>query len=154
MPALSPVDIHEIFKILPHRYPFLLIDKVVGVDLVFDGKSHVGTVLRAIKNVTINEPFFNGHFPDHPVMPGVLIIEAMAQAAAVLGHKPKEDGSHRIFLITGVDGARWRRQVIPGDQLTLEVKMIKDRGSIFVFECKAMVDGQLAAEAEIMAKMV
>lgn len=154
MPAIGPMDVTEIFKILPHRYPFLLIDKVVDVDLVYDGKSHLGSVLKAVKNVTINEPFFEGHFPDKPIMPGVLIIEALAQAAALLGYKPKADGSRWTFLIMGVDGARWRRQVVPGDQLLLEVKMIRDRGTLFVFECKAFVGSDLASECEIMAKMV
>lgn len=154
MSQTGALDIQRIREILPHRYPFLLLDRVLGIDWVIQGKSHVGSTLRALKNVTANEQFFNGHFPDEPIMPGVLIIEAMAQAAAMLGHKPRTDGLQWTFLIMGVDKARWRRKVVPGDQLIFEIKMIKDRGTLFVFECQAKVDGELAAEAEIMAKMV
>lgn len=154
MRPTGPMDINKILDILPHRYPFLLLDRVLEFDWKVDGKSHVGSAIKALKNVTMNEQFFQGHFPSEPIMPGVLIIEAMAQAAAMLGYRPREDGQQWTFLIMGVDKARWRRKVVPGDQLIFEVKMIKDRGTLFVFECKALVDGELAAESEIMAKMV
>src|SRR5262245_40661997 len=127
---------------LPHRYPFLLVDRVLEVNQVLNGTSHVGSKLKAIKSVTINEPFFNGHFPGKPIMPGVLIIEALAQAAGLLGYSPRADGQPRSFLIMGVDKTRWRRQVVPGDQLVLEVEMIKDRTKVFIFDCKASVDGE------------
>lgn len=154
MLSSGPMDIQKIQQILPHRYPFLLLDRVISIDWKVDGKSHVGSTIKALKNVTMNEQFFQGHFPGEPIMPGVLIIEAMAQAAAMLGYRPREDGQHWTFLIMGVDKARWRRKVIPGDQLQFVIEMIKDRGTLFVFECQALVDGELAAEAEIMAKMV
>jgi len=114
----------------------------------------VGTVLTAIKNVTFNEPFFQGHFPGNPIMPGVLIVEAMAQAAALLAYKPKPGGGRWTFYILSIDKAKFRKLVTPGDQLTLEVKCLKDKGTLFVFEGLAKVGNDLAAEAEIMAKMV
>ncbi|KZN12862.1 3-hydroxyacyl-[acyl-carrier-protein] dehydratase FabZ [Marinomonas sp. TW1] len=138
------MDVNEIRQYLPHRYPFLLVDRVVELNL--------NDSIVAYKNVTVNEPFFNGHFPDHPVMPGVLIIEAMAQAAGVLGFKTMdktpEDGS--IYYFVGSDNARFKRPVVPGDRLQLEAKIIAEKRGIWKFECKATVDGQLACSATIM----
>lgn len=138
------MDIHEILKFLPHRYPFLLIDRVIEMDM---GKSVV-----AIKNVTMNEMFFNGHFPNRPVMPGVLILEAMAQAGGVLAYKSTntspEDGT--LYYFAGIDKARFRRVVEPGDQLRLEVKVLKSKRNIWVLEGSAYVGDDLACSAELM----
>ncbi|WP_421849678.1 3-hydroxyacyl-ACP dehydratase FabZ [Marinomonas sp.] len=138
------MDVNEIRQYLPHRYPFLLVDRVVELNLKES--------IIAYKNVTINEPFFNGHFPDHPVMPGVLIIEAMAQAAGILGFKTMdkkpEDGS--IYYFVGVDNARFKRPVVPGDRLQLEAKIMAEKRGIWKFECRATIDGELACSATIM----
>jgi 3-hydroxyacyl-[acyl-carrier-protein] dehydratase len=139
------MDINEIREYLPHRYPFLLVDRVVEMDL--EAKQ-----ISAYKNVSINEPFFNGHFPQHPIMPGVLIIEAMAQAAGILGFnmmgvKPA-DGV--LYLFVGSDKLRFRRPVVPGDQLKLEASFLSAKRSIWKFDCKATVDGQLVCSAEII----
>ncbi|TPE52821.1 3-hydroxyacyl-ACP dehydratase FabZ [Maribrevibacterium harenarium] len=138
------MDVNEIRRYLPHRYPFLLVDRVVELNL--------GESIVAYKNVTVNEPFFNGHFPDHPVMPGVLIIEAMAQAAGVLGFKTMDktpqDGS--IYYFVGADNARFKRPVVPGDRLQLEAKIVTEKRGIWKFECRATVDGDLACSATIM----
>jgi 3-hydroxyacyl-[acyl-carrier-protein] dehydratase len=139
-----PMDIHEILELLPHRYPFLLIDRVLSME---PDKSIV-----ALKNVTINEPFFPGHYPHHPVMPGVLIIEAMAQAAALLSFKSmgaKSDGKS-VYYFAGIDGARFKRPVSPGDQLIIKVTLIRSMRGVFKFSATVEVDGQLAAEAELM----
>ncbi|CAM3833691.1 3-hydroxyacyl-ACP dehydratase FabZ [Mesobacillus thioparans] len=134
------LDITQIKEIIPHRYPFLLIDKIIEVE---DGKRAVG-----IKNVTANEEFFNGHFPDYPVMPGVLIVEALAQVGAVAMLKLEENRG-KIGFFAGIDNCRFKRQVKPGDQLRLEVEMIKLRGPIGKGKAVATVDGELACEAEI-----
>jgi 3-hydroxyacyl-[acyl-carrier-protein] dehydratase len=142
------MDIHEILKHLPHRSPFLLIDKVIEI---VEGES-----LVAIKNVTINEPFFVGHFPSRPVMPGVLILEALAQAAGVLAYKSShttpEDGS--LFFLAGIDNARFRRVVEPGDQLRLEVKLARAKREMWKLDCAALVDGELACSAEILSARI
>ena len=138
-----PLDIRTLQKLLPHRYPFLLIDRVLAFE--------VNKSLTAIKNVTVNEPFFQGHFPDFPVMPGVLIIEAMAQAAgtlAIVSHGGRQDDE--IYFFVGIDKARFKRQVVPGDQLTFEIELITQKRDIGKFKAVAKVDGQVAAEAEIM----
>jgi 3-hydroxyacyl-[acyl-carrier-protein] dehydratase len=135
------MKVNEIMKRIPHRYPFLLVDRVLELEL---GKRGVG-----IKNVTINEPFFQGHFPGTPVMPGVLIIEALAQLGAVIVLGMPENKGKLAFL-TGVDNVRFRRQVIPGDQLRLEVEMTRMRGPIGKGKGRALVDGEVAAEGEIM----
>ncbi len=138
------MDLMEVREYLPQRYPFLLIDRVLEIDL---GKS-----ITAIKNVTGNENYFNGHFPEMPIMPGVLIIEAMAQAAGILGFrsmgKKPADGS--LYMFTGVDNARFKRPVVPGDQLILKSHYVSDRRGIWKFACEAFVDGKLAASADIM----
>jgi beta-hydroxyacyl-ACP dehydratase FabZ len=138
------IDINEIIQLLPHRYPFLLVDRIVEFD---PSKRAVG-----IKNVTVNEPFFTGHFPDKPIMPGVLIVEAMAQTGGVLAFKsfPGMKGS---VLFIGIDDARFRRPVIPGDQLKLVVEVVKHKREIWVFEGKAFVGDELVAEAKIMAML-
>jgi len=141
----NSLDIHEVIKHLPHRYPFLLVDRVVSYEA---GKS-----LIALKNVTINEPFFPGHFPHRPVMPGVLIIEALAQATAILsfvtnGTLPDENS---VYYFAGIEKARFRRPVEPGDQLMLEVELVRQRRNLLWFKGRAMVDGKVAAEAEMSA---
>jgi 3-hydroxyacyl-[acyl-carrier-protein] dehydratase len=142
------LDITKIAELLPHRYPFLLLDRVLEL--------HVGKRVKALKNVTVNEPFFNGHFPGKPVMPGVLMIEALAQAAAVLAYtsQPKSaDGRQQIVYLAGVDNARFKRIVIPGDQLILEVTTSRIVRNIGKFACRATVDGQLAVEATLIAAL-
>lgn len=138
------MDVNDITKYLPHRYPFLLVDRVTELQL--------GERVVAYKNISVNEPFFQGHFPGNPVMPGVLIVEAMAQAAGILGFrtmdKTPEEGS--IYLFCGADNVRFKRQVIPGDRLQLEAKYISDKRGIWKFECRATVDGELAASATIL----
>ncbi|MDC9720376.1 MAG: 3-hydroxyacyl-ACP dehydratase FabZ [Gammaproteobacteria bacterium] len=138
------MDVKEIREYLPHRYPFLLVDRVTELNL--------GESIVAYKNVTVNEPFFNGHFPDHPVMPGVLIIEAMAQAAGILGFKTMDktpqDGS--IYYFVGSDKLRFKRPVVPGDRLQLEASIVSEKRGIWKFDCRATVDGQLAASSTIL----
>lgn len=135
------MDINEIMQVLPHRYPFLLVDRIEAME---PGQRAVG-----IKNVTINEPFFQGHFPGYPVMPGVLIIEAMAQVGAVaLLSMPEYAG--KLALFAGIDKARFRRQVVPGDTLRIEVEVTRLRGRVGKSKAKAEVNGEIAAEAELM----
>jgi 3-hydroxyacyl-[acyl-carrier-protein] dehydratase len=140
------IDIGEILNILPHAYPFLLVDRIVEME---PGKRIVG-----IKNVTYNEPFFPGHFPGRPIMPGVLIIEAMAQTAGVLAFKslPPEDQKRPVYFL-GIDNVRFRKPVIPGDQLRLELEITKHRQAIWGFKGKALVDGKLVTEAELLAML-
>ncbi|GHT84823.1 3-hydroxyacyl-[acyl-carrier-protein] dehydratase FabZ [Betaproteobacteria bacterium] len=138
------MDINEILQYLPHRYPFLLIDRVLEIE---EGKR-----IRALKNVTMNEPFFPGHFPHHPVMPGVLIIEAMAQAAALLSFKStgaKLD-ENSVVLFAGIDKVRFKRQVVPGDQIVFDVDVTHSKRSIYKYQGVARVDGQVVTEAELM----
>ena len=141
------MDIHQILKMLPHRYPFLLVDRVLQLD---KGKSIID-----LKNVTINEPFFNGHFPHRPVMPGVLMLEALAQAAALLSFHTMEvvPDEKTIYYFAGIDGARFKRPVEPGDALTLMVELDRMKAGIFKFKAKAMVQDELAVEAELMCTM-
>ena len=138
------MDINEILAHLPHRYPMLLVDRVLECE--------PGKRILAIKNVTINEPFFSGHFPHHPVMPGVLVVEAMAQAAAILsfrtlGTKPDDNS---VYYFVGIDGARFKRPVSPGDQLVLEILLERSIRNIWKFDAKARVGETLVAEAKIM----
>ena len=141
------LDIHKILKRLPHRYPILLVDRVIEFER--------GVRIKALKNVTINEPFFMGHFPSRPVMPGVLMLEALAQTAALLsfesaGTEPEDD---MVVYFVGIDGARFKRPVEPGDQLLLEAKIERTRGGIVKYSTRATVDGELAVEAELMCTM-
>jgi 3-hydroxyacyl-[acyl-carrier-protein] dehydratase len=142
--ALNTMDIHRVLDHLPHRYPFLLIDRVLD----FQPDDY----LVALKNVTYNEPYFNGHFPARPVMPGVLIVEAMAQATGLLAmeSRPDEVGERALYYFVGIDKARFKHPVEPGDQLTLTVKLRTVRRAIWVFSGEAKVNGKLAATAEIM----
>jgi 3-hydroxyacyl-[acyl-carrier-protein] dehydratase len=140
----TSMDIHEILEHLPHRYPFVLIDRVISMEL--------GKEITALKNVTINEPFFPGHFPHHPVMPGVLIVEAMAQAAAVLsfktmGAKPSDDS---VYYFAGIDSARFKKPVSPGDQVILNVKIDRILKGIWKYIGVARVNGVIVAEAQMM----
>ncbi|MEH7235268.1 3-hydroxyacyl-ACP dehydratase FabZ [Bacillus sp. JJ1562] len=134
-------DINEIKEIIPHRYPFLLVDRILELE---EGKRALG-----IKNVTANEEFFNGHFPGYPVMPGVLIVEALAQVGAVAMLK-KEENKGRLAFFAGIDNCRFKKQVVPGDQLRLEVEITRLRGSIGKGKGIATVDGELVCETEIM----
>ena len=141
------MDLLEIQKLLPHRYPFLLIDRVTEI---VEGEKLVG-----YKNVTVNEPFFGGHFPGHPVMPGVLIVEALAQASALLAYKSAGiDPEEKVTYLMGVDAARFRKPVVPGDKLTLEVEVLKQKGPVWKTRGTALVDGQKVAEAEFLATVV
>jgi 3-hydroxyacyl-[acyl-carrier-protein] dehydratase len=138
------IEIHEIMKILPHRYPFLLVDRIVEHEL---GKKIVG-----LKNVTINEPFFPGHFPGYPVMPGVLIIEAMAQVGGILAYMASNDEIRKkLCYFVGIDKAKFRRPVMPGDQLRIEMEAVSNRRNIWCFNGKVFVDGKLTTEAELKA---
>lgn len=138
------MDIQEILQLLPHRYPFVLIDRVLEFE--------VAKSLVAIKNVTVNEPFFTGHFPEQPVMPGVLIIEALAQASGLLTLKSDSSLTNRdyIFLLAGVDNVRFKRMVVPGDQLNLKVELVRHRQDVFKFQGIATVEGELVCSAELM----
>jgi 3-hydroxyacyl-[acyl-carrier-protein] dehydratase len=141
------MDIHQILKQLPHRFPFLLVDRVLELEK--------GKHIRALKNVTMNEPFFTGHFPHRPVMPGVLMLEALAQAAALLafdtlGVTPDDK---TVYYFAGIDGARFKRPVEPGDQLILHAELDRMRSGIFKFKTRAMVGEELAVEAELICTM-
>ena len=141
------MDIHQILKRLPHRYPFLLVDRVLEIEK--------GKRIKALKNVTINEPFFTGHFPHRPVMPGVLMLEALAQASALLSFDAMdvESDDDTVYYFVGIDGARFKRPVEPGDQLILEAEIDRVKGGIYKFKARASVDGSLAVEAELMCTM-
>ena len=134
------IDIHRILKLLPHRYPFLLVDRVIELD--------PGKTIKALKNVTMNEPFFQGHFPDFPVMPGVLIIEALAQTAALLTFSEEHDPED-VYYFAGIDGTRFKRIVLPGDQLIMHATFERGKAGIYKFQVKATVQDELAAEAAI-----
>ncbi len=136
-------DINKVMEYLPHRYPFLLIDRVL--------ESEDDNYLSALKNVTLNEPFFQGHFPGQPIMPGVLILEAMAQATGLLSFSSMHGGHEsKLYMLVGIDKSRFRGQVIPGDQLILNVRLKRNMRGIGIFECQALVDGAIVAEAEMM----
>lgn len=140
---IEPMDAMQIAKALPHRYPFLMIDRILG--------GTVGESIKALKNVSGNEPYFQGHFPGRPVMPGVLVIEAMAQAGGVLSHVTMIDLEPKpLFFLAGVDKARFRRTVLPGDQLTIQVDVVNVKRGIWFYRCEAAVDGKLAVAADIM----
>lgn len=143
--TITTLDVQEIMRYLPHRYPFLMLDKVVDYE--------VGNYLKAVKNVTINEPFFQGHFPQKPVMPGVMILEAMAQATGILGFKtenvPPDDNSS-LYYFVGIDNARFKQIVVPGDCLEMTVEFVRSRRGIYSFSGKAHVDGKVVCSADLM----
>lgn len=142
---INTLDVQEIMRYLPHRYPFLMLDRVLDYE--------VGKSLKAIKNVTINEPFFQGHFPQKAVMPGVMILEAMAQATGILGFKtenvPPDDNSS-LYYFVGIDNARFKQVVVPGDRLEIEVTFQRARRGIYAFSGKAMVEGKVVCTADLM----
>lgn len=144
-PTLGAADIHDLMKLLPHRYPFLLIDRIIDID---GDNSAVG-----IKNVTANEPHFAGHFPERPIMPGVLIIEAMCQTAGAICARKQEGRGHLVYLMT-IDNTRFRKPVEPGDRLEIQVFKRHHRGSVWKFHCEAKVDGAVVAEADVCAMLV
>ena len=141
------MDIHQILKLLPHRYPILLVDRVLEIE--------PGVRIKALKNVTINEPFFMGHFPKHPVMPGVLMIEAMAQAAALLSFSTMGSGpdDKSVYYFAGIDGARFKRPVGPGDQMIMDVTLLRMKAGIFKYKAITRVGDHMACEAELMCTM-
>ncbi|ESS13962.1 MAG: 3-hydroxyacyl-ACP dehydratase FabZ [Burkholderiaceae bacterium] len=141
------MDIHEILKKLPHRYPFLLVDRVIELEK--------GKHIRCLKNVTINEPFFGGHFPHRPVMPGVLMLEALAQAAALLAFETLDvvPDENTVYYFAGIDGARFKRPVEPGDQLVLEAELLRMKSGIFKFAARAKVGDAIAVEAQLLCTM-
>jgi len=141
------LGVKEIQEFLPHRYPFLLVDRILEIEV---GKRIVG-----LKNVTINEPFFTGHFPGHPIMPGVLILEAMAQVGGVLLMRSlNASAEKKVLYFTGIDGARFRRPVVPGDQIRFEVEVLQQRRQMCRMKATALVDGTVAAEAELSSVVV
>lgn len=142
--ALDSVDIMELMELLPHRYPFLLVDKIININ---GDDSAVG-----IKNVTVNEPHFQGHFPSRPIMPGVLLVEAMAQTAGAICARKQASGGNLVYFMT-IDNARFRKPVVPGDRVEFRVQKQKQRGNIWKFHCDALVDDVLVAEADIGAMM-
>lgn len=143
--TLGSADIMDVLRLLPHRYPFLLVDKIVDIDGL---NSAIG-----IKNVTANEPHFQGHFPDNPIMPGVLIIEGMAQTAAVVGIREAADQGPMVVYFMTIDKAKFRRPVVPGDVLEYHVKLVKKRGTIYRFDCEGIVAGEKVAEAQVAAML-
>ena len=142
--SMAILDVNQIRQILPHRYPFLLVDRIIEMDELR---------VVGIKNVTVNEPFFAGHFPDFPVMPGVLIVEAMAQTAGILVLSSIPDRASKLVFLVSVDAARFRKPVVPGDQLRIEMSVIRRKGSVAKMAGRATVDGVLVAEAEVMCKL-
>jgi 3-hydroxyacyl-[acyl-carrier-protein] dehydratase len=138
------MDIYKILEKLPHRYPFMMVDRVLEVEK--------GVRIRALKNVTMNEPFFQGHFPNRPVMPGVLMLEALAQTAALLAFETNGTGvdDDSVYYFVGIDGARFKRPVVPGDQLFLDVQMDRNKAGIYKFNAQALVGEELAVSAQIM----
>lgn len=141
---MSEINIYEVRNYLPHRYPFLLVDRVV--------ECITGKYIVALKNISVNEPFFNGHFPNHPVMPGVLIIEALAQTSGILAFNTmgiKPDAANWFYL-AGIDNARFKRIVIPGDQLKLRIEILRQKRGVWVFKAEATVNDELAVEAELI----
>jgi 3-hydroxyacyl-[acyl-carrier-protein] dehydratase len=141
------MDIEQILRCLPHRYPLLLVDRVLSIES--------GKTIRALKNVSVNEPFFNGHFPHYKVMPGVLIVEALAQAAAILSYTTLDQRSdeNSVYYFVGIDGARFKKPVVPGDQLILEATLTRQIRGIWKFSARAEVDGTVAAEAELLCTL-
>jgi 3-hydroxyacyl-[acyl-carrier-protein] dehydratase len=150
-----PWNVEDILSILPHRYPFVLVDKVISIEGGGSAQDRTGRHIKAIKNVTMNEQFFTGHFPHKPIMPGVLIIEALAQACALLAAKPVPPEAQRFeFFIVGIESARFRRPVVPGDTISLECVITRERSKVYTFDCLAKVDDQIVTQADIMATMI
>jgi beta-hydroxyacyl-ACP dehydratase FabZ len=143
-------DILGIMRLLPHRYPFLLVDRILSVT---QGPVAVGSKVRGLKNVSVNEPFFQGHFPGNPVMPGVLILECMAQVAGCLFFTGVEEPEKMLMYLSGVDKARFRRPVLPGDQLIVDAEIVQLRSSVVRCKAEARVDGSLCAESEFMSSL-
>lgn len=144
VPTPEEIDIVEIMRLLPHRYPFIMVDRILAMD--------IGDEVTGLKNVTINEPFFQGHFPGRPVMPGVLILEGLAQVGCVMAFYAHPDAvGTKLVFFAGIDKARFRKPVVPGDQLIYKLKLIKQKRSIMIMEARAFVDEKLVAEAELMA---
>ena len=141
---LNTIEIREIMELLPHRYPFLLVDRVTDYEL--------GQSIKAYKNITFNEPWFTGHFPGQPIFPGVLILEALAQVAGVLGFKSMEK-TDKLYLFAGVDNARFKKPVVPGDKLEMEVELVKERRGIWKFKGVARVDGDEVCSSDFMCAM-
>jgi len=139
------IDVRQIMTVLPHRYPFLLVDRVLEIE---------ERRVRAIKNVTFNEPFFNGHFPGQPVMPGVLVVEALAQAGGYLLFSQVEDREGKLIYFSGIDNCRFRKPVVPGDQLVFEVEVVAVRRTFAKIHGRALVDGEVVCEADLMSVMV
>jgi len=144
---METLDIHGIRATLPHRYPMLMVDRVLELE--------PGVRIKALKNVTINEPYFPGHFPHYPVMPGVLIVEALAQASAIVAYRgdPEAMGGRKLFMFAGIDDARFKRQVLPGDTLILESTFLKGMRDIGRWQVRATVDGQVACEAILLSAL-
>ncbi len=143
---MPEMNIEQILDHLPHRYPFLLIDRVLDFEK--------GASIRALKNVTINEPQFTGHFPDRPVMPGVLLIEAMAQAGGILAFQSLEEDGEFLVYFTGIDGVRFRKPVVPGDQVIFDLTVLRHRGYMWKLKGEAFVDGKLVCEGNLSATLV
>lgn len=139
------IDVRQIMTVLPHRYPFLLVDRVLEIE---------ERRVRAIKNVTFNEPFFNGHFPGQPVMPGVLVVEALAQAGGYLLFSQVEDREGKLIYFSGIDNCRFRKPVVPGDQLVFEIEVVAVRRTFAKIHGRALVDGEVVCEADLMSVMV
>ena len=144
--TFSPLKIREILEIMPHRYPFLLVDRIVE----FDGRLR----MVGIKNVSFDEAFFQGHFPENPVMPGVLVVEALAQVGVILVFSSDQNRSSKLVYLSGIDKCRFRQPVVPGDQIRLEVTALKRRGNYFKMKGEALVDGTLVAEAELSCAII
>jgi beta-hydroxyacyl-ACP dehydratase FabZ len=144
--SISAHRIKEILEVLPHRFPFLLVDRILETD--------GSTFMVGLKNVTINEPFFQGHFPDHPVMPGVLLVEALAQVGVILLLNKDPDRNSKLVYFSGIDKCRFRQPVLPGDQLRIEVSVLKQRDRYYKMKGQASVDGGLAVEAELSCSVV